>query len=240
MGAVMGSDGLWGRRRFLVTAATTTSAALIGLSGGSSASALPGPDITEAAPPTEDLMRDHGILERVLLVYGEVSRRIQAGEELPAAPVYQTALLVRQFVEDYHEHLEEQYVFPRLRAAGLLSQTITILHAQHQMGRAVTDLILLRTNVLNLSLEDRQVVLTAVTDFSRMYAPHEAREDTVVFPALRAIAPAAEFAELGERFHNEEISKFGVNGFNAIVSRVAEIEQILGIYNLGQFTPGTR
>jgi hypothetical protein len=36
----------------------------------------------EVAPP-EDLMREHGVLKRVLLVYREVIRRVDAHEEVP-------------------------------------------------------------------------------------------------------------------------------------------------------------
>ena len=40
--------------------------------------------------------------------------------------------------------------------------------------------------------------------FVRMYEPHEAREDTVVFPALRDVLPAPKFRELAETFEDEE------------------------------------
>jgi hypothetical protein len=31
-----------------------------------------------------------------------------------------------------------------------------------------------------------------------MYEPHEAREDTVIFPAFRQVIPAVELADLGQ------------------------------------------
>ena len=40
------------------------------------------PDIS----PTEDLMREHGLLNRVLLVYEECARRLEAGEEVKVLP----------------------------------------------------------------------------------------------------------------------------------------------------------
>jgi hypothetical protein len=36
--------------------------------------------------------------------------------------------------------------------------------------------------------------------FVRMYEPHEAREDTVIFPAFRRVVPAAELADRGQHF----------------------------------------
>jgi len=67
--------------------------------------------------------------------------------------------------------------------------------------------------------------------------PHEAREDTVLFPAFRRIVPAQELAGLGQHFADLERQQFGRDEFGAMVARVARIEQDLGIYDLSQFTP---
>ena len=73
--------------------------------------------------------------------------------------------------------------------------------------------------------------------FVRMYEPHEAREDTVLFPALRSILSKHEFDTLGEEFETKEHQLFGEEGFDKIVDQVAGIEKRFGIYDLGQFTP---
>jgi len=73
--------------------------------------------------------------------------------------------------------------------------------------------------------------------FVRMYEPHEAREDTVLFPALRSILSKHEFDTLGEEFETKEHQLFGEEGFDKIVDQVAGIEKRLGIYDLAQFTP---
>ncbi|PUA35693.1 hypothetical protein C8Z91_28915 [Paenibacillus elgii] len=70
-----------------------------------------------------------------------------------------------------------------------------------------------------------------------MYEPHEAREDTDLFPALRSIVTPKEFKNLGELFEEIEEKRFGKNGFQRIVQFISRIEQTLGIYDLSQFTP---
>jgi hypothetical protein len=72
--------------------------------------------------------------------------------------------------------------------------------------------------------------------FIRMYRPHEAREDTVLFPALREIVKPREFRALGEAFEEKEHTLFGAAGFEGIVAQVGKLEQTLGIYDLAQFT----
>jgi hypothetical protein len=70
-----------------------------------------------------------------------------------------------------------------------------------------------------------------------MYRPHAAREDTVVFPALRGALGKSEIDELGEAFEDEEHRRFGEHGFEGIVAEVAAIEASLGIADLAAFNP---
>lgn len=187
--------------------------------------------------PPEDLMREHGILKRVLLTYREVLRRIDIGEEVPVSALNAGANIIRSFVEDYHEHLEEQYVFPRLEQAGKFADITSVLRTQHQKGRTITDRILTATTTSILVEPARAALARDMSLFIRMYEPHEAREDTVIFPALRELMPAREFGDLAETFEDEEHRRFGSTGFEGIVDKVADIERSLGIYELSQFTP---
>ena len=83
----------------------------------------------------------------------------------------------------------------------------------------------------------RKELVTACRAFLRMYRPHEAREDTVLFPALHKIVPAKRLKELGEQFEKEEDRLFGEEGFERTVDQVAAVEKQLGIYDLAGFTP---
>src|ERR1051326_6890286 len=55
----------------------------------------------EDVSPAEDLMREHGVLKRVLLVYGEGIRRLDANQDLPPEPIADAAKIIRTFIEDY-------------------------------------------------------------------------------------------------------------------------------------------
>jgi hemerythrin-like domain-containing protein len=70
-----------------------------------------------------------------------------------------------------------------------------------------------------------------------MYRPHEAREDTVLFPAFRSIVSRHEYDALGEDFEKKEDELFGEDGFFKVVDQVAQLEKKLGIFELSQFTP---
>ena len=197
----------------------------------------PSEDEVPVTPP-EDLMREHGVLKRVLLIYREGIRRLQAGEQSPAQALNAGAGIIRSFIEHYHEHLEEQYVFPKLEQAGKLTDTTAVLCTQHQRGRVLTDRVLAATTAAAAPGQPaRGALVQDLSAFIRMYEPHEAREDTVVFPALRDVMPAKEFRDMAETFEDEEHRRFGQAGFQGVVDKVADIEKSLGIYDLSQFTP---
>lgn len=190
----------------------------------------------EEVTPPEDLMREHGVLKRVLLIYREGIRRIDSGQQVPTQALHAGAGIIRSFIEDYHERLEERYVFPPLTKAGKLNDIVPVLLQQHQRGRILTGRILDATAKPTPEQARRDLVAN-MTAFIRMYEPHEAREDTVVFPALRDVVPPKQFAQMGEIFEDEEHRRFGAAGFTGIVGQVADIEKTLGIYDLAQFTP---
>jgi hemerythrin-like domain-containing protein len=189
-------------------------------------------------PPDDDLMREHGVLKRVLLCYREMIATAQSGGQLSAAHVQDAALIIHDFIEGFHEGLEEGYVFPRLVQAGQLKSTVETLLVQHARGRLITQFLLTHATPGQLASPGMKTRLAAAMQaFDRMYEPHEAREDTVVFPAFRELLTGTELADLGQHFADLERQQFHADEFTAMVNRVAGIEQALGIYDLNQFTP---
>jgi hemerythrin-like domain-containing protein len=82
--------------------------------------------------------------------------------------------------------LEEQHIFPIVRkAGGEAAGLVDTLLAQHARGREITDYILDKTKTGRVGTADAEPMGRALTAFSRMYEPHAAREDTIVFPALK-------------------------------------------------------
>jgi hemerythrin-like domain-containing protein len=225
------------RRRFLRTVAGLGSMALV-----SGTAVVRGDEkkkeSEEEVSAAEDLMREHGVLNRVLLIYEAGLRRLRRKEEIGPEVFHTTAALVRKFVEDYHEKLEEQFIFPEFEKRKKLTDLVGVLRKQHEAGRGLTDVILREAAPDRFRKEDnRKRLVSAGRAFIRMYRPHEAREDTVLFPALHEILPTARIEALGEQFEEKEHRLFGEEGFEKVVDQVAAIEKQLGIYDLAQFTP---
>jgi len=227
------------RRTFLSgTASIVTSTLALPLSALAAQTKTPPPkpakkqEKEEDVSTNEDLMREHGVLNRILLIYDEGLRRIQANEKFDSTVITKSAGLIKSFIEDYHEKLEEDHIFPRFEQSGKLVELTVNLRAQHAMGRRVTE-----RNAATAKGGDLQTLRASLAAFNRMYRPHEAREDTVLFPALHSLVSKHEYDAMGEEFEQIERKTFGGDGFDMAVDQVAELEKQFGIYDIAQFTP---
>lgn len=188
--------------------------------------------------PSEDLMREHGVLNRILLIYDTCKLHIINNEKFDLAVLNNSAQIIRTFIEDYHEKLEEDYLFPRFEKANQLTDLVQVLRSQHKAGRILTDQVIQFGKMKSIAdINESQKLIKLLGDFNGMYRPHEAREDTVLFPAIRKIVSKNEYFALGEEFEDKEHELFGEDGFDTIVEKVANIEKQLNIYDLFQFTP---
>ncbi len=189
----------------------------------------------------EDLMREHGVLNRILLIYEEIIKRLPEGKyDSLASLLKQSAGIIQDFIENYHEQLEENYIFPRFEKAGRMVELVKTLRTQHERGRQLTKHILAHSSADELKdPKKRQAIIDILNEFIAMYRPHEAREDTVLFPAFKDLITQDEYDSLGDLFERKETDLFGSNGFQDVVDQVAEIEKELGIYKLSQFTPSS-
>jgi hemerythrin-like domain-containing protein len=192
-----------------------------------------GEDKEPVVTPGEDLMQEHGLVERVLLVYEEVARRIEAHAEVDPATLGGATALVERFIQDYHEKSEEEFVFPALEAKKREVELVRVLRLQHQRGRELTAEIARRTKNFKASPE----LAAMLRDFSRMYRPHAAFEDTRAFPAFRETLDDAAYRELGEKFEDREHERLGARGFEQAVAEIARLEASLGVGELDKFTP---
>ena len=192
----------------------------------------------EGISPAEDLMREHGVLNRLLLIYDHHLQLLTTKKTFDGSVLASAADIIRHFVEEYHEKLEEDFLFPRFRKAGKLVNLVDTLLAQHKAGRELTAQIRELASVATLKyVSDTDKLADALRAFLGMYRPHEAREDTVLFPAFRGIVSPHEYDALGEDFEKKEDELFGDEGYFKVVDRVADLEKRIGIYDLSQFTP---
>jgi len=219
------------RRRFM------TSVGFVG--AGLLTGACSKEEATEGVTAVEDLMREHGVLRRALLVYQETAPKLL---ENPAAvntdALQKTANLFRTFGEDYHEKkLEEAYIFPALKKGDTsMSSLVETLVKQHDVGRQVTDYILAFAQTGKIDTNKGAEMAKVLESFVLMYQNHAAREDTIIFPGWKRMLSSKELDEMGDKFEDIEHEQFGEDGFEKAVRQIAEIETALGLADISQFT----
>ena len=240
------------RRTFLVSTTAVSTGFLVGCKRDE-ADASPGKGTASASQParrdggsgdeenevtaTEDLMREHGVIRRALVVYREAALRLRTkSAEVPADALQKTAKLLRSFAEDYHEKkLEETHIFPAVkRAGGPAMAYIDVLVAQHNRGREITDHLISGAGA-KITAANTEAVARVLEAFARMYDEHAAIEDTVVFPAWKKTLSAKQLEDMGELFEDIEHKTFGKDGFDDAVDQITAIERAFR-FELAQFT----
>ena len=221
------------RRDLIALTGAGATVLLVGIAAGRAA------ESNNEVGAVEDLMREHGIIRRSILVYRNSASRLRAGGHVDPKLLERTARLLRSFGEDYHERkLEEEHLFPAIRkAGGRAAGYIETLLEQHRRGREITEYILGVVSTGQAPSRRAEPLAKALDGFELMYEHHAAREDTIVFPAWKNTMTKQELAEIGEKFEEIERQQFGTDGFEQAERQISAIETELEIGNIAQFTP---
>lgn len=225
-----------GRRLFIARgAAVVAAAALL-----QPAAWVPSPASAQAGgadvTAMEELMLEHGVLSRLLLVCERIVSNMGSKETAVSPEVTgEAAEVIASYVQEYHEKLEEKYVFPPMRER--MPELVQVLTRQHAAGRVHINRIrrLAEEQVMD-SPQNRASIIASFRGFIAMYRPHKAREDTVLFPAFRTVMPPTDLEGLAGIFQKEEKALGVEYDFDSVVERVEKLEKELEIFDLSRFT----
>jgi len=226
-------------RRSLLRKAGAAGMGAMAISAGAQAREHHG-DMKSFVPPTEEVMREHGVVHRLLTVYEEVARRMAREQDVPSI-VLNANRLVDGFIENFHEELEEGLIFREFRRANSHADLVKELSRQHRLGRRIAQQAYFLAGKDDAMTDQtrRQLVRTCRT-YARMYRAHAAYEDSVLLPAFREIVSEDRFREIGKKYREEERKRLGSAGVDGALEELLEIEKKLDIGSLEAFTPSER
>ena len=137
-------------------------------------------------------MREHGVLKRSCSSTEKRCGGSTPAKSWPPEACADSGRIIRSFIEDYHEKLEEDFLFPRFQKANKLVDLVEVLLRAAPGGTEADGHDAASRDRFQPSeiRRDRNSWRTPSGNFVRMYRPHEAREDTVLFPAFRGIVVA--------------------------------------------------
>jgi hypothetical protein len=182
-------------------------------------------------------MRKHRVLDRVLLIYDELIWRLSANEDFDPAVISDSAKLVQNFIENYHEKSEEDLpVFSRGAPASQPRHNATRAASGWPQGNAQYSRICGAGPQRGRSQSELHQRDAGIRHDCTGRPPRA--KTLVVFPKLRDIVSGHEFDAVGEEMEKREHQHFGENGFEKAVAEVTELEKV-GLYDPAQFTPKT-
>lgn len=220
-------------RRAFITIAGAAGAGLLN-------TACSGPDQSagQTATAVELLDRHHGLLHRAVAILEEIRGGMDARMDLPPEIIQGTVEVIRRYVIDYHQKMEEKHLFPPIEAAKKMGGMVGVLREQHAAGAQLAAILKgIAAGFSAKDLEKRRTMGNAIHQFSRMCRAHADRESTVLFPLLYQVLAPKACAKINSAFRKDEMEILGQNGFDAAIQTLVNYENTLGIGDLAAFTP---
>ncbi len=160
--------------------------------------------------PTEILMEEHRVIERVLIALEKAASRLSRGETVYLRFFSGTSALIYGFNDSYHYKKEEMVLYPALVENGLDKDSgpVAMMLAEHEEGRKLAhrlQLVTERFQTGDVKVRD-QVVLSAL-GYVSLLRRHMNKEDNVLFPLVEKVIPTdrqEQMIEAFERFEREE------------------------------------
>jgi hemerythrin-like domain-containing protein len=190
------------------------------------------------ASPMEDLMKEHGFVERILIMYQRMIDMAIRGQDVDVSIINRSAQMIHDYINNHHERDEERYVFPKFKEASYIVDIVDTLKEQHDSSRKIAkELIDLSARGASIGMDDRKRLMYLCGAFSYMYLAHIAHENTILFPVFYDIVSSDYLEDIREKMEEGEKKVLGETGFRGIVGRLSELEKRVGSYDLNQFTP---
>jgi hemerythrin-like domain-containing protein len=131
--------------------------------------------------PTETLMKEHRLIEKVLGVLATLATNAGVGT-LDRARAGEVLTFLREFADRCHHGKEEQHLFPQLAIHGYGPETgpVAVMLAEHEQGRACIRLMTAALAEGSDGLASKQFA-HAGREYVALLLSHIQKEDQVLF-----------------------------------------------------------
>jgi len=155
--------------------------------------------------PTEVLMKEHRLIEKILAVLDRLASDAAHGKGLDRQRALDVLVFLRQFADRCHHGKEEQHLFPRLGLHGFGPETgpVAVMLHEHEQGRAH---IREMSSALEEIEADRALerFAQAARAYTMLLAGHIQKEDNVLFRLVDQVFTAEDQRIVAEGFERVE------------------------------------
>ncbi|MFQ6033999.1 MAG: hemerythrin domain-containing protein [Candidatus Bipolaricaulia bacterium] len=180
----------------------------------------------EATRPTEILLHEHRLIERLLRVLESIAERLEGGEEISLSVFKQTLEFIRTFADRCHHGKEEDALFPLLEERGVLREggPIGMMLQEHEQGREFVRG--LAAGVAKYEGGDtgaKGEIVENARGYIQLLRRHIQKEEDVLFPIADHLLSPGEQQKLLESFAEAE-EEIGEGAHERLEGLIGELE----------------
>lgn len=160
--------------------------------------------------PTDDLMDEHRVIERMLVILIKASNRLEEGKSVDSAFYVGAVDFLKNFADKCHHSKEEKLLFVKMMERGVSGEVgpIAVMMREHQDGRAhVKNLDKLSKEKMTKSTKDG--LIKASRAYADLLSKHIQKEDNILYPMANQILDDADQRELEKGFEEVEEKVMG-------------------------------
>jgi hemerythrin-like domain-containing protein len=160
--------------------------------------------------PTEDLMNEHRVIERMLAVVSVAADRLNAGQDVDSAVFAGAADFFKNFADRCHHGKEEKLLFKKMMERGVSGEVgpIAVMLREHEDGRAhvrrITEL-----SAKKLDKKAKTELIRHTRAYVELLGQHIQKEDNILYPMANQILTSEDQEELEKGFEEVEEKVMG-------------------------------
>jgi hemerythrin-like domain-containing protein len=185
---------------------------------------------------TEELCIEHAMIDRVLLAIDHTLKTAGHSRNADLTPIAKGCDLIKAALVQHHMKIEEDHIYPKFEKDPVLGPLASDLKEQHVEARK----LFARMDQLAKSGargEGNVAELKRVfVDFKDMMTAHDAREATVLFPAMQGTWSDDQLHKLREAQEKDEKKLLGEDADEKLYGMLGEVESAAGIESVKDFT----
>lgn len=176
--------------------------------------------------PTDDLMNEHRVIERMLGIVSVACDRMEQGKEVDRELFVGAADFFKNFADKCHHSKEEKLLFEKMQARGVSGEVgpIAVMLREHQDGRAHVKKIA-EISGHALSKRSKEELARAGRSYVDLLSKHIQKEDNILYPLANQILTEEDQEELKRGFEQVEEKVMGPGVHEKYHHMIEELEK---------------
>lgn len=160
--------------------------------------------------PTDDLMNEHRVIERMLGILTKASNRLEKGQDINPGLYVGAVDFLKNFADKCHHTKEEKLLFEKMMERGVSGEVgpIAVMMREHQDGRAHVK-SLDKLSKEKMSKTTREGLIKSSRAYVDLLSKHIQKEDNVLYPLANQILDKEDQKELEKGFEEVEEKVMG-------------------------------